>query len=168
MRQDIKIAQRVVKKGRLRDGIPAPFAGKFPTRVHWVVQFRYGNKTVQYIGKPSRRQMLQLEALVHNPQTITVHFYECDRTHLIASFSAVTNQLQNYRVNTSTKWKVYHPWQDATFGWEWMLKRWHIKKIRIDEKRIQTVYSPRERLDKELHVETYKRFMRNQWALYGK
>jgi len=162
MRSDVRLITDYIRNHGGRFSMaPQPFAGEFPTRIVWWVQFR--NRTFEkYAGKPSRMNILRLLKLLRKADAISVYFYELDRTGVIAAFTGLPRSLDEFRVELSRTYRFYHPWKDVRFGWEWMLTRWYVKKIKLS-RGIAVVYSPRAVLDKEVHIQPYKKFAESLW-----
>jgi len=92
--------------------IPAPFPGRFPTRIAWVVVRNIGGKLVkkQYLGKPSVNAMNRLLSLGRKPDVTMAWLKEFDKKTTVGErmwnrnfqrieFSSVSQHLKQY----------YHP-----------------------------------------------------------
>lgn len=103
----IAVAQHLWKGQR--DSMPAPFPGRWPTRIAWRVESSDGRKA-SYIGKPIAQAARQFQALSSLPQAYDVcYLVEFDRKHWpIYLWSIYTGT-----VTHPSLWGVYHYWQAA-------------------------------------------------------
>jgi hypothetical protein len=88
-----------------QDNLPAPFPGKWPTRIAW--KFLGMDVDESYVGKPIRQAAERFQTLQRTVPSVHAYFVEFDRKHRpIYLWSNVTG-LQMHPV----LYGVYHYWQ---------------------------------------------------------
>lgn len=132
--------------------LPTPFAGKYPTRIQWVVSV-LGRGTFDYVGKPSRIAILRMLKLANHPQMQSITFMEVDKQNTLCSLYAERRNFADRRATFYAGWNVYHPFTSGVKGWEWALQPWWRKTL-IDI----PVYSPVETFSQRTHVEPYQQW----------
>lgn len=158
MRRDRLVALNVHRQG-YHSGPPAPFPGKHPTRIEYVIHWNEPRRGMRYFGKPSRMAIKRLEKLLNaTPRPASVYFAEVDTKNLLALFDATARNMDRF-ANFYECWRIYHPWHAGRHGWEWLLSQWYLKRIKTT-KGVMTVYSPMEQLTKE-HLLTFKQMVDN-------
>lgn len=147
MREDLRIGM----KATAREGREwAPFPGSHPTRIFWWVTTN--RRSYSYKGKPSHMATLRLEKLLRDRQTRQFEYFEVDTKGTVVSCGG---RLDDFVPHQSITWQMYHPWDALGIPWRWMLKRWYVVPIKLKTDKIVRVYSPRMRLNQELHVVPY-------------
>jgi len=94
---------------RNHSAIPAPFPGKFPTRIAWVVVRHVGGRQVEekYLGKPSVNAINRLLSVGRKPDVVMTWLKEFDKKTTVGErswqrplqrvdFSATSTQLVRY------------------------------------------------------------------------
>lgn len=144
-----EIARLVINQG-VTTVLPTPFAGKYPTRICWVVSI-LSRGTVSYTGKPSRITIQRMLKLAAHPQMQSLSFMEVDKQNTLCSLYAERRNFADRRATFYSGWNVYHPFTVATKGWEWILQPWWSKTIMG-----LPVYSPVEIPTPQTHIKPYE------------
>lgn len=143
-----KFSYRILAENITLARKPRPFAGKFPTRIAFIVQRKDGTIEAQYLGKPNRLQLARL-LRCGGRKGRSVHAVEFDTNGPILSVGS-----QPARHHFSALWELYHPWDGAQFPKDWRMlwfsaPHW-LKKIGGFR-----VYSPRSPLRRE-DIQSYR------------
>lgn len=148
---------------------PAPFPGKYPTRIAWKVVFRKGisrikdgrmeqgvmEEVMTYVGKPNKMELLRLPTMLRemqmkgwSPATLTA--YEFDTQGLLSKTietgSARFTQRSWCPTYTAGALRAYyHPWEDSQEHLKLFTGKFWLKRIK-GKLKVHTIYSPMETL----------------------
>ena len=121
-----KFTTRIVAANLTQARKPRPFAGKYPTRVAWVVFRKDGTLVDSYIGKPNRLQVRRLDLLGRRLKGAVAYVCEFDRNGVIWRTAS------NGRYVSMALFEFYHPWL-AVGGSHWSMPRFaqpfYIKRV---------------------------------------
>jgi len=151
---------------------PSPFAGKYPTRISWMVQLR-GGRVFRYEGKPSPQAIQRMLKFRARPDISVLSYAEVDRENLLMQLYSEGRRIPTAEASRFRGWSTYHPWSRAVFGWEWAMVKWWPKRIKIGSHSSTTsptipVYSPVDVLSLETHIKPYKSwFLAQAWRNRG-
>jgi hypothetical protein len=93
----------------MKDNHPAPFPGKWPTRIAWHYKVA-GGPDESYVGKPTAQAVQRYQALVRQRDLLVrlTYVMEFDRKHIPIYYWSQTSPMQ---INP-TIYGVYHFWQN--------------------------------------------------------
>lgn len=149
---------------------PAPFPGKYPTRVGIRVERkgRRGKLEVwEYVGKPNGVVAKKFEWMLGRAGVQSVQWLEWDRAWRIVQASAgwqlpgsrgsVANMVPQ-RVVSEWLWRVYHPWHSisAVLVQRWMKERFWVHRVNGIGGKSVRVYANAEQVPMSLLAE-YRR-----------
>lgn len=140
-----------------REGAPAPFPGKWPTRIWWRIEAYHPHFERSYIGKPNRQALAQFARLAARIGRGVEHL-ECgefDR-HSVLYRSWPREIGAPWHTTHSRTWGAYHHWDISQPALAHFARPVWLK--RIDGFRC---YSPQEVLKREYVLE-YKTWLKSQ------
>ena len=150
------------KMSRVHGWVPAPFPGKFPTRVALRIIYHDGRRK-EYIGKPTRGFGRWVSQLRYQSGIAIFGVWEFDRTHLVREgtwlgFEARENPTTNVSAGLALYYHPWDSWGQAQSWTAWERPFW-TKRIVVD-RQVHVVYSPLEKLKVSEHIEPFKIWVR--------
>lgn len=152
----LRAADWVLKTVAVGSPNPAPFPGKYPTRIAWAVSF-HGREAKTYVGKPSRSAVNALGKWVSKQDFDIGVVVEFDRRNVIRDVHFQGPVRATDRLNRNPfLMRLYHPWT-APFNNFAVFHDFVFKRIGKRQ-----VYVPKGILNKDgllsvkKHIEPYK------------